>query len=124
MGTGLTELADIRNMVTSFAVRMEQRMVEKMNTGKRGWNSHVPNFDLLIGRMMEAIDQGKWVDAANYAAILDYRSRHNLRDYPPTPGEQFFCPECGEELPHGNAVCENCTDQEGVDAEQTGSRED
>lgn len=62
------EMDVITSLLVSFTEEMKKRIKEKHNEGYSGWDNPNENFDYL-GRIKQAADEGRWVDAANLAML-------------------------------------------------------
>ena len=73
----LDDINMISDAVDAFAKRMKARMTEKYDAGYRGWDTSHPEGSLIFEIQVDAADlkgvEGKHVDIANRAMMLDYR---------------------------------------------------
>lgn len=63
--------------VRSFTGFMETRMEEALDNGKRGWwNDEAVSTHELRNKLLDQFEKRDWVDVANYAMMLHYRTQH------------------------------------------------
>ena len=63
---------DHQDMLADFQRRMREAMREAAECGRTGWQTEP--CELLYAQMQSAMHAGRWVSAANYAAMLDARN--------------------------------------------------
>ena len=72
----------LNRLVDKFGLVMKGRLMTKLADGAKGWDDPA-NHDLFLNKLELAIDNGRWEDAANYAAMIWYGEQiaHLERDF-------------------------------------------
>ena len=65
----------IRMLANSFSKEMKEKMLQKFNEGRRGWDDPAWTVEDVKKALIDHIEKGDPVDIANFAAFWWYKQR-------------------------------------------------